>query len=186
MMDNLKGRDRGPRDLSKNPYVNEEITAPEVRLIGHDGKQVGVVRLSEAMAMAEEKGLDLVEIVPQAKPPVCKVIDSAKYRYEQTKKEKDARKKQHIVVVKKIRFSSNIDDHDFMTKVATTRRFLEEGNRVKLTLQMRGRQVSRREMAEQVLLRAAEQLADIAKTEGPPLMEGASNISLVLVKKTSK
>jgi len=138
------------------------------------------------MDLAEEKGLDLVEIVPQAKPPVCKVIDFSKYRYEQLKKDKDARKKQHIVVVKKIRFSSNIDDHDFQTKVDTARRFLEEGNRVKLTLLMRGRMIARREMAEKVLLRAAEALTDIAKTEGPPSMEGATNMSLVLVKKTTK
>lgn len=166
--------------------MNEEITAPEVRLVGPDGKQIGIVRLSEAFALAEEKGLDLVEIVPQAKPPVCKVIDFSKYRYEQLKKEKDARKKQHVVVVKKIRFSSNIDDHDFKTKVDTARRFLEEGNRVKLTLLMRGRMITRREMAEKVLLRAAEELVDIAKTEGPPSMEGATNMSLVLVKKTTK
>lgn len=136
--------------------------------------------------MAEDRDLDLVEIAPKAAPPVCKIIDFGKYRYELTKKEKDARKKQHVVVVKKVRFSTNIDDHDFMVKVDTTRRFLEEGNRVKLTLQMRGRQMTRREMAEAVLLRAAEQLSDIAKLDGPPTSEGASNISLVLARKTNK
>jgi len=153
-----------------------------VRLIGADSKQIGVVPLRQAIEAAEAAGLDLVEIAPTANPPVCKVIDYGKYRYELTKKDKDNRKKQHVVQVKKIRFSSNIDDHDFETKVNAARRFLEEGDRVKATLMLIGRQMTRRELGEEVLHKMATQLADVGKIEDGPRIEG-NTYSMLLVKK---
>lgn len=152
-------------------------------MIGSDGNQVGVVDLRVALETAEDEGLDLVEIAPQAKPPVCKVIDYGKYRYEITKKEKDARKKQHVVQVKKVRLSPNIDDHDFHVKVNMARRFIMEGNRVKATLFMRGRQVTKKDLAEEVLIRMTNELSDVAKAEESPKLEGANNMTVVLVPK---
>lgn len=133
--------------------------------------------------MAEAAGLDLVEIAPTATPPVCKIIDYGKFRYEITKKEKEARKKQHVVEIKKIRLTPNIDDHDFEVKVNMARKFMLEGNRVKLTMFMRGRQVTRPEMAEEVLTKVIADLADVAKPEGTPKMEGRNNLSVLLVGK---
>jgi translation initiation factor IF-3 len=170
------------RDFSKNPRANEEINAPQVRLIGADGKQIGVVSLREALEASEAAGLDLVEIAPSANPPVCKIIDYGKYRYELTKKDKDNRKKQHVVQVKKIRFSTNIDDHDFMVKVNAARRFLEEGNRVKATLMLIGRQMTRKERAEEVLHKMVADLSDIAKLEDGPKIEG-NTYSMLLIRK---
>ncbi len=162
--------------------MNDEIVAPQVRLIGADGKQVGIVSNREALTAADDAQLDLVEIAPTANPPVCKVIDYGKYRYELTKKDKDNRKKQHIVQVKKIRFSTNIDDHDFTTKVNAARRFIEEGDRVKATLMLIGRQMTRKERAEEVLHKMAADLADVAKVEDGPRIEG-NTFSMLLVKK---
>ena len=173
---------KAPRDFTKNPRANEEIVANPVRLIGADGKQVGVVSLRDAISAAEAAGLDLVEIAATASPPVCKVIDHGKYRYELTKKDKDNRKKQHIVQVKKIRFSPNIDEHDCQTKVAAARRFLEEGDRVKATLMLLGRQMTRQARAEEVLHKMANELADLAKLEDGPRMEG-NTFSMLLVRK---
>ncbi len=143
---------------------------------------MGVVPLREAVEAAERAGLDLVEIAPTATPPVCKVIDYGKYRYELTKKEKDNRKKQHIVQVKKIRFSPNIDDHDFEVKVSAARRFLEEGDRVKATLMLVGRQMTRQARAEEVLHKMINELADVCKVEDGPRMEG-NTFSMLLVRK---
>lgn len=173
---------RDNRDSGKNPRLNEEITG-QVRLIGADGQQVGVLSAREALAHAVEAELDLVEIAPQAKPPVCKIIDYGKFRYEQSKKEKEARKKQHIVQVKKVRLSPNIDDHDFNVKVNMARKFLLEGNRVKAMLFMRGRQVTRPQIAEEVLMRVVSDVSDIAKPEGRPKLEGRNNMSILLVGK---
>ena len=155
----------------------------EVRLINADGQQAGIVKLRKALDAAAEAGLDLVEIAPTAKPPVCKIIDFGKYRYELSKKAKDARKKQHTVHLKRIQLSPNIDDHDFMVKTAAARRWLEEGHRVKAIMLIRGRLITRKEMAEEVLTRLTTELADVAKTDGSAKMEGANNLSLVLVRK---
>ncbi len=152
-------------------------------MIGSDGEQVGVVSISEALHYTEDKGLDLVEIAPQAKPPVCKAIDYGKFRYEQTKKEKEARKKQHVVHIKKIRLTPNIDQHDLQVKVNRARDFLEEGNRVKVTLFMRGRQVTRKDIAEEVLMKVVNELSDVAKPEGRIKQEGFNNLSTFLVQK---
>ena len=163
--------------------MNDEITANTVRLIGADGKQVGVVKIREALAAADDAGLDLVEIAADAKPPVCKIIDYGKYRYEQTKKNKDARKKQHQVQIKRVQLSPNIDEHDFKVKVTAGRRFLEAGHRVKAMVLMRGRMITRKDFAEQVLLKMADELSDIAVPDGGTRMEGHNNLSMVLVRK---
>lgn len=162
--------------------MNEEITAPRVRLIGADGKQVGIVTLRQALEMAEEEGMDLVEVAPQSNPPVCKILDYGKYRYQQSKKEKESRKRQHIIEVKKLRFSSNIDDHDFKVKLKAAREFLLEGNRVKATLMLHGRQMTRQDKAEEILQRMAIELADIARVESGPKLEG-NTFSMVLARK---
>jgi len=180
---NLHGRDFHKREQVKSQRVNDEITAGTVRLIGADGKQVGIVDLHKALAAAEEAELDLVEIAPDASPPVCKIIDYGKYRYEQTKKQKDARKKQHNVQIKRVQLSSNIDVHDFNVKVAAARRFLTSGHRVKALVLMRGRMITRKDLAEQVLTRMAEELSDIAMLDGSTRMEGYNNLSMVLVRK---
>ncbi|MCF7811050.1 translation initiation factor IF-3 [bacterium] len=163
--------------------MNEEITASKVRLIGADGEQIGIVNLRRALEDAENAGLDLVEIAPKADPPVCKVIDYGKFRYEQTKKLKDARKKQHNVQIKRIQLSPNIDDHDFFVKINAARKFLEHGHRVKALLMMRGRQITRKEKAEEVLARMSEELSDIAIIDGGTKMESRNSISMMLVKK---
>jgi len=132
---------------------------------------------------AENAELDLVEIAPKADPPVCKVIDYGKFRYEQTKKLKDARKKQHNVQVKCIKLSPNIDDHDFFVKINAARKFLDHGHRVKALLMMRGRQITRKERGEEVLARMAEELSDLAVIDGGTKMESRNSITMVLVKK---
>ena len=152
-------------------------------MIGADSKQIGIVEIRKALDLANEEGLDLVEIAPKATPPVCKIIDYGKYRYEQTKKQKDARKKQHNVQLKRVQLSPNIDDHDFNVKIAAGRRFLESGHRVKVMVLMRGRMVTRKDLAEQVLTRMAEELSDIAVTDGDTRLEGRNNLSMILVKK---
>ena len=171
------------KDQEKAPRINADITAKTVRLIGADGKQIGIVDLRKALAEAEAEELDLVEIAPNAKPPVCKIIDYGKYRYEQTKKIKDARKKQHHVQIKRIQLSPNIDEHDFQVKVSASRRFIEAGHRVKAMVLMRGRMITRKDLAQQVLTRMAEQLSDIAVLDGETKMEGHNNLSMVLVRK---
>ena len=145
---------------------------------------MGVVDIGVALSHANEAGLDLVEIAPQAKPPVCKIIDYGKFRYDQSKKEKDARKKQHTVQVKKVRMSPNIDLHDLNVKLNMVKKFLGEGNRVKITMFMRGRQAARPEMAKDILERVIEELSDISKPEGTPKLEGRSFMTVTLLEKT--
>jgi len=183
---NFQGRSFQSRDRVKAPRINSEITASPVRLIGSDGKQAGVVDIVKALGIARDAGLDLVEIAPAAKPPVCKVIDYGKYRYEQTKKQKDARKKQHNVQVKRVQLKPNIDTHDFNVKLSAGRRFIEAGHRVKVLITMRGRMVTRKDIADEVLTRMVESLSDIAVPDGSARMEGANNLSVVLVKKKGK
>ena len=154
-----------------------------MRLIDAEGNQVGVVEIGLALSYASEADLDLVEIAPQAKPPVCKIIDYGKFRYDQSKKEKDARKKQHVIQVKKVRMSPNIDQHDLNVKMNMIRKFLGEGNRVKITMFMRGRQSARPEIAKEILLRVVEELSDISKPEGTPKLEGRSFMTTTLIEK---
>ncbi len=154
--------------------INEQIRDREVRLIGENGQQLGIVPAKEALRMAREAELDLVKIAPQAKPPVCKIIDYGKYRYEQSRKEKDAKKKQRTIEIKEIRMSPNIDTNDLNTKVGAARKFIEKGARVKVTLRFRGREMAHVQTSRVILDKFAEQLSDVAVVDKPPKMEGRS------------
>lgn len=162
--------------------INEQIRDREVRLIGPDGEQIGVVSSREAQKIADDAGLDLVKIAPNAKPPVCKVIDYGKYRYELARKEKDAKKKQKTVEIKEIRLSPNIDTNDLNTKVNAARKFLSKGNKVKITLRFRGREMAHMNSSKHILDDFAEKLSDIAGVEKAPKIEGRS-IGMVLAEK---
>ena len=162
--------------------INEQIRDREVRLIGPDGEQIGVVSSREAQKIADEAGLDLVKIAPNAKPPVCKVIDYGKYRYDLARKEKDAKKKQKTVELKEIRLSPNIDTNDLNTKMNAAKKFLAKGNKVKITLRFRGREMAHMNSSKHILDDLAEQLSDIAVVEKGPKIEGRS-IGMVLAEK---
>ncbi|MCR5224510.1 MAG: translation initiation factor IF-3 [Alphaproteobacteria bacterium] len=152
--------------------VNRAITAQTVRLIDKDGNAVGVVNIREAMAMAREEGLDLVEIAAQAVPPVCKIIDYGKLKYELQKKKSEAKKKQKIVEVKGMKLTPAIGDHDYQVKLNSIKRFIGDGNKVKITLKFRGRELSHKELGEKLLYRLIEDVKDIAKCDGNPQLEG--------------
>ncbi len=162
--------------------INEQIRDREVRLIGADGEQLGIVSSREAQKIADEAGLDLVKIAPNAKPPVCKVIDYGKYRYEQARKEKDAKKKQKTVELKEIRLSPNIEANDLNTKMNAAKKFLAKGNKVKITLRFRGREMAHMNASKHILDDFAESLSDTAVVEKAPKVEGRS-ISMVLAEK---
>ena len=154
--------------------INEQIRDKEVRLIGENGEQLGVVSSREAMRLAEEAGLDLVKIAPTAKPPVCKIVDYGKFKYEQIRKEKEAKKKQKVIDVKEIRLSPNIDTNDLNTKVSAARKFLTKGDKVKITLRFRGREMAHMNNSKHILDDFAESLSDIAVVEKAPKVEGRS------------
>ena len=162
--------------------INEQIRDREVRLIGVDGEQIGVVSSREAQKIADEAGLDLVKIAPNAKPPVCKVIDYGKYRYEMARKDKEAKKKQKTVELKEIRLSPNIDTNDLNTKMNAAKKFLAKGNKVKITLRFRGREMAHMSSSKHILDDFAENLSDIAVVEKAPKIEGRS-IGMVLAEK---
>lgn len=162
--------------------INEQIRDREVRLIGADGEQLGIVSSREAQKIADEAGLDLVKIAPNAKPPVCKVIDYGKYRYEQARKEKDAKKKQKTVELKEIRLSPNIEANDLNTKMNAAKKFLAKGNKVKITLRFRGREMTHMNASKHILDDIAENLSDVAVVEKAPKVEGRS-IGMVLAEK---
>ncbi len=164
--------------------INEQIRDKEVRLIGSDGEQRGIMSAREAQKIADEEGLDLVKISPKANPPVCKIVDYGKYRYELARKEKEAKKKQHVVEVKEIRMSPNIDANDLNTKINAAKKFLSKGNKVKVTLRFRGREMAHMQASKHILDDFAEQLTDVAVVEKAPKVEGRS-ISLVLAEKKS-
>lgn len=163
--------------------INEQIRDKEVRLIGADGAQLGIMSAKEAMFKAQEAGLDLVKIAPQAKPPVCKIIDYGKYRYELSRKEKEAKKKQKTIDIKEVRLSPNIDTNDLNTKVNAARKFLTKGDRVKVTLRFRGREMAHMSNSKHVLDDFAEQLADIAVVDKAPKIEGRSMTMFLSEKK---
>ena len=159
--------------------INEQIRDREVRLIGQDGEQLGVMPITEAMRLAREAELDLVKIAPTAKPPVCKIIDYGKYKYELTRKEKEAKKKQKTVEVKEVRLSPNIDTNDLNTKVNNAKKFITKGNKVKVTLRFRGREMAHVQQSKHILDDFAAMLEDVATVEKPAKMEGR-NMSMVL------
>ncbi len=160
----------------KQISINDQIEAPSVRVISADGEQVGVITKQEALQRAESVGLDLVEVSPNAKPPVCKIMDFGKYKYEMAKKEKETKKKQHVVVTKEIRLRPKIEEHDFEFKLRHARKFLEAGHRVKATVFFRGRENAHREYGERVLDRFTKALEDIAKIEKDARLEGGQLI----------
>ena len=163
--------------------INEQIRDKEVRLIGSDGEQLGIMSAKEAMFKAQEAGLDLVKIAPQAKPPVCKIIDYGKYRYELARKEKEAKKKQKTIDVKEVRLSPNIDTNDLNTKVNAARKFLSKGDRVKVTLRFRGREMAHVNYSKQILDSFYERLEDIAVVDKNPKMEGRSMVMFLSQKR---
>ncbi|MEW6218212.1 MAG: translation initiation factor IF-3 [Thermodesulfobacteriota bacterium] len=153
--------------------VNHMINAPEVRLIGSDGKQIGVVSSRQALALAEEEGLDLVEIAAAATPPVCRIMDHGKYRFEQSKKAQEAKKKQTVVEVKEIKFRPKTEEHDLAFKIRNIRKFLEQKNKVKVTLRFRGREIAYADQyGMQLLTKVGEAIADVGVVVQPPKMEG--------------
>lgn len=162
--------------------INRQIRAKEVQLIGDNGEKLGVISLNEALERAEERNLDLVLVAPNANPPVCKVMNYGKYKFEQAKKEKEAKKKQKVLEVKELRVTPNIEEHDFGFKSKNARKFLEEGNKVKITVRFRGREVNNSKTGEIVLNKFIENLADIAVVEKAPKLEGR-NMFIILAKK---
>ena len=165
--------------------INEEIRDKEVRLIDENGNQQGVVHSDVALRMAEEAGLDLVKIAPQATPPVCKIMDYGKYKFEQTKREKEARKNQHVVEIKEVRMSPSIDVNDFNVKLRNAQKFLAEGNRVKVTVRFRGREMAHTDIGRDLLNQFAEQCAEVANMDKSAKLEGRM-MSIFLSPKTSK
>ena len=162
--------------------INEQFRDSVVRLVGADGEQLGIMSSRDAQKIADEAGLDLVKIAPNAKPPVCKVIDYGKYRYEQARREKDAKKKQKTVELKEIRLSPNIDTNDLNTKMNAAKKFLAKGNKVKITLRFRGREMAHMNSSKHILDDIAENLSDVAVVEKAPKIEGRS-IGMVLAEK---
>ncbi|MBQ7144996.1 MAG: translation initiation factor IF-3 [Oscillospiraceae bacterium] len=154
--------------------VNEEIDAPEVRLIGENGEQLGIMPSAEAQKIALEKELDLVMIAAGGKPPVCKIMDYGKYRFEQSKREKEAKKKQRVIEIKEIRMSPSIGENDFNTKLRAGQKFLEEGNRLKVTVRFRGREMAHTNLGEQLLKDYAAKCAETASMDKNPKLEGRS------------
>ncbi|HIR56362.1 MAG TPA: translation initiation factor IF-3 [Candidatus Gallacutalibacter pullicola] len=170
---------------SKELQINEEIRDKQVRVIDSDGSQLGIMSAAEALDKALSRNLDLVKIAPQATPPVCKIIDYGKYRFEQAKREKEARKNQRVVDIKEIRLSLNIDTHDFETKAGHAVRFLKGGDKVKVSIRFRGREMGHPEQGYEIMKRFAEALSDIANVEKPAKLEGR-NMLMFLASKPAK
>ena len=163
--------------------INEQIRDREIRLIGEDGQQLGIMSSRDAMKLAKDAGLDLVKIAPTAKPPVCKIVDYGKFRYEQARREKEAKKKQKVIEVKELRLSPNIDTNDLNTKVNNARKFLEKGDKVKVTLRFRGREMAHMSKSKYILDDFAESLKDIATIDKPSKVEGRSMVMFLTAKR---
>ena len=161
------------------PRTNERIRAPEIRLIGAEGENIGVVTPQRAMALADEAGLDLVEISPNATPPVCKIMDFGKFKYEQQKKEAEARKKQKIIEIKEVKFRPGTDKHDYDVKMRSVLKFLDNGDKVKVTLRFRGREMAHQDLGRQLLEQIAEDVKEHGKIENMPKMEGRQMIMMI-------
>ncbi|ETX14558.1 translation initiation factor IF-3 [Roseivivax halodurans JCM 10272] len=165
-------RDTGPR-------VNDKIRVAEIRLIGPEGENVGVVTPARGLELAEQAGLDLVEISPNAKPPVCKIMDFGKYKYEQQKREAEARKKQKTIEVKEVKFRPNTDIHDYDVKMKNVYKFLENGDKVKVTLRFRGREMAHQNLGRELLERVADDVKELGKVENMPKMEGRQMVMMI-------
>lgn len=160
--------------INERTRVNQQIRISPVRVIDPQGEQLGILPIERALEIAEEQSLDLVEVAPNARPPVCRIMDYGKFRYEEQRKAREARKKQHQVHLKEVKMRPGIEDHDFDFKLRHARRFLEEGNKVKVTMMFRGRQMAHPELGREVLSRVAEEVSDLGKVESHPTMEGRS------------
>lgn len=174
-----------PPKKEEGPRINNQITAEKVRVVDADGEMKGVISVTEGIKIAEDAGLDLVEVSPNADPPVCKVLDYGKYKYEQQKKANEARKKQKTVDIKEIKIRPTIEDHDYGVKLKAARKFLSDENKVKVTLRFRGREMAHQELAKQVIDRFKEDLADLSKVEFEPKMEGRQMIMILAPDKTA-
>lgn len=165
--------------------INEEIRDKEVRLIGDDGSQLGIMSAADALNIAVESGLDLVKIAPGSNPPVCKVMDYGKYRFEQSKRDKEARKNQHVIEIKEIRMSPSIGSNDFNVKLKNGQKFLREGNRLKVAVRFRGREMAHTEIGEELLKKFADECAEFASVDKNPKLDGR-HMSMFLSPKTMK
>ena len=162
--------------------INEQIRDKELRVIDSDGNQLGIMSLRQALEIAEQKNLDLVKIAPQANPPVCKIIDYGKFRFEQAKREKEARKNQRVVEIKEVRLSLNIDTHDFETKRNHALRFISEGNKVKVSIRFRGREMGHPELGLEIMSRFADAMSEVANVEKPAKLEGRTMLMFLAPK----
>jgi len=168
----------------EGPRVNEDITVPEVRFINAEGENIGVIKTEDALEQAYAAGLDLVEISPTANPPVAKVLDYGKFRYQEQKKAAENRKKQKVIDVKEVKMRPGIEDHDYQVKVRNMRRFFEDGDKVKVTLRFRGREMAHQDLGMKVLNRVREEMEEIAKVEQAPKLEGRQ-MTMVMAPKTA-
>ena len=173
------GRRKESRIAQQELRVNERIRIPRVRVVGADGAQVGILETREALEMAQEQDLDLVEVAPQADPPVCRIMDYGKFKYEQAVRQRESRKKQSLVVVKEMKMRPKIDRHDYATKTGHVMRFLQQGAKVKVTIMFRGRETVHPELGRKLLDRLAEDVREIAKVDVPPKLDGR-NMTMVL------
>lgn len=165
--------------ITVEPRINDQIRVPRVRVVGADGQQVGIVEIEKALAMAQDLDLDLVEVADQADPPVCRIMDYGKYKYEQAVRQKEARKKQSLIVVKEMKMRPKIDRHDYETKKGHVVRFLRQGAKVKVTIMFRGREMQHTELGRKLLDRLAQDVSEIAKVDTPPKVDGR-NMTMVL------
>ncbi len=172
--------------ISKDLRINDQIRSREVRVVDQEGEQIGILSIRDALVKAEERGLDLVEVAPQAKPPVCRIMDYGKYKYEQAKKAKEAKKNQNIITVKEVQLGLKIDDHDFMVKVRRARSFLENKDKVRVRVKFRGREITHKELGTEILDRFTQELEDIGKVENTPKMEGRNMVLILGPKPTDK
>lgn len=170
--------------ISREHQINDEIRAREVRLVGAEGEQIGIKSIRDAMQLAVELNLDLVNVAPTAKPPVCRIMDYGKFRYEQQKKEKEARKNQKIVDLKEVWFRANIDENDYQTKYRNVVKFLNEGDKVKASVRFRGREIAHASLGQKILDRLSKEVAEICSVERAPKLEGRSMI-MILAPKTN-
>ncbi|MBS3946748.1 MAG: translation initiation factor IF-3 [Dethiobacter sp.] len=171
--------------MNKDFPINEQIRAREVRVVDADGAQLGIMSLRDALRVATERNLDLVAIAMNAKPPVCRVMDFGKYKYEQSKREKEARKNQKVITVKEVKVRPNIEDHDFQVKLRNARRFLEEGDKVKASVMFRGREITHPELGRKLLVRLAKEVDDLASMERDPKVEGRNMVMILTPRQTN-
>ena len=169
-----------PRRTDDGPRVNEQIRVPKIRLVDENGEMAGVVTVQEGIRRAEAAGLDLVEVSPNAEPPVCKILNYGKYKYELQKKAAEAKKKQKVIEIKEIKIRPTIEDHDYEVKIRAAKKFLDNEDKVKVTLRLRGREMAHIDLALQVLTRFKTDLADVAKVEQEPKMEGKQAIMMLV------